>query len=45
MNKLVVVVLDEDSFSTTIERLRFVSLQPHKAAGRNQIGLAKRRKK
>ena len=43
MNKRIVVVLDDDSFSTTIEPLLIVSLEPHRGGKRSKNGSSKKR--
>ena len=45
MNNRVVLVLDEESFTTTVEPLLIVSLEPHKnSAGRGNGSVKKRGK-
>jgi len=45
MNKRVVLVLDEESYSTTIEPLLIVSLEPHRSAPKSGNGSHKKRPK
>ncbi len=45
MNNRVVVVLDEESFSTTIEPLLIVSLETAKGPGKSGNGSSKRKRR
>jgi hypothetical protein len=45
MNNRVVLVIDEESYTTTLEPLLIVSLEPHKNSGRGGNGSAKKRRK
>ena len=45
MNNRVVLVIDEESFTTTVEPLLIVSLEPRKNSGRGGNGSAKKGRK
>jgi hypothetical protein len=45
MNNRVVLVIDEASYTTTVEPLLIVSLEPHKNSGRRGNGSTKKRGK
>jgi hypothetical protein len=45
LNNRVVVVLDEESYSTTIEPLLIVSLEPQRASRKGSNGSSKKRNK
>jgi hypothetical protein len=45
MTNRVVVVLDEESFSTTLEPLLIVSLEPHRGSGKGRNGAHGKKRK
>lgn len=45
MNKQIVVVVDEESFSTAIERRHIVSLEPHRGSSKPRDGSQGKKRK